>query len=71
MSLTLDDVLLSVAIGLVSSLALTGLWWLFVWMNNWYVVRHGGATLKFNFWQVFLPPLLVSCVLMIIHPFHL
>ena len=69
MHLTLSNFLISAINVVLSSLIATGLFSLFVWINNWYEARHGGTLMKYNFRRIFVTLIGVSCVLSVIHSF--
>jgi hypothetical protein len=58
------------ALGLVSALVVTGLWLLFVWANNSYVVRRGGGLLKYQAWRIFFTGIFVGLLIAISHSYR-
>lgn len=48
MSLFSEHFLVEAVLGLASSLFVTGIWSIFVWINNQYVIRRGGDLLKYG-----------------------
>ena len=66
MSLPRESFWIDASLGLLSALVVTGLWSMFVWVNNWYVARRGGGLLKYGAWRLFLTCCLVLVVLDIV-----